>query len=113
MVPMKIEGNDSRGFFSNIIEDGKITICDPLDSQMYDLAGNVLTVEKVGQSEHSHGQEVNPNKLTNGPIVISQLGDVEEEAVYSFHRGNCKMFGESISTPPPILDKSEIRISKS
>jgi hypothetical protein len=76
MVPMKIEGNNSRFFFSNIIKDRKLTIYDPLDSQMYDLAGNVLTLEKLGQSEQSHRQEVDPEKLINRPIVISQLGDV-------------------------------------
>jgi hypothetical protein len=76
MVPMKIEGNHSRVFFSNIIEDRKIVIRDPLDSQMYDLTGNVMTVEKVGQSEQSHWQEIDPDKLPNGAIVISQLGDV-------------------------------------
>jgi hypothetical protein len=35
----------------------------------------------------------------NGPVVIDEFGDVEEEAVYSFHRGNCKMSGIGISTP--------------
>jgi hypothetical protein len=76
MVPMKIESNHSRVFFSNIIEDRKIVIRDPLDSQMYDLVRNVVALEKVGQSEQSHRQEIDPDKLPNGPIVISQLGDV-------------------------------------
>jgi hypothetical protein len=35
----------------------------------------------------------------NGPVVIDEFGDVEEKAVYFFHRGNCKMSGIGISTP--------------
>jgi hypothetical protein len=91
MVPVEIEGNDSWSFFPNIIEDRKIVIFDPLHSDVYDLGRNVMTLEKVGQSKESHRQEVDPDKLINGPIVISQLGDVDEEAVHSFHRENCKM----------------------
>jgi hypothetical protein len=91
MVPMKIERNDLRGFFLNIMKDRKIMIFDPLHSYMYDLVGNVLTLEKVGQSEESHRQEVDPEKMINRPIVVSQLGDVQEETIHSFHRGNCKM----------------------
>jgi len=91
MVPMKIEGNDPRGLFLDLIKDGKMMIFDPFHSQMNDLAGNVLTLEKVGQSEESHRQEIDPQKMTNRPIVVSQLGDVQEETIHSFHRGNCKM----------------------
>jgi hypothetical protein len=91
MVPMEIDGNDSGGFLSNIIKDGKIVIFDPLHSQVDDLGGNTMALEKVGQSEESHWKEVDPDKLTNGPIVIFQLGDVEEKTIHSFHRGNYKM----------------------
>jgi hypothetical protein len=102
MVPVKIEGYNPRGFFANIINDRKIVIFNPFYSHMYDLGRNTMTLKEVGQSEESHWQEVDPDKLINRPIVISQLGDVKEETVHSFHRGNCKMSSRGFSTPSPI-----------
>jgi len=78
MVPVEIESNDSWSFFPNMIEDRKIVIFDPLHSHVYNLSENAMTLEKVSQSEESHRQEVDPDKLINGPIVISQPGDVDE-----------------------------------
>jgi hypothetical protein len=71
MVPVKIDRNHPGGFLPDIGEDGKIAIFDPFHSHMYDLSRNALTVKEVGQSEESHRQEVDPDKLINGPIVIS------------------------------------------
>ena len=73
--------------FSDIFEDGKIMIFDPLHSHVNDLGGNTTTLQQIGQCEKSHGQEVDPGKMMNGPIVIDQFGDVQEEAAQSFHRG--------------------------
>ena len=55
---MEIEGNDPRIFFFNIIEDRKLTIFDPLHSQMYDLGGNVLTLEKSANPSSPIGRKL-------------------------------------------------------
>jgi hypothetical protein len=58
---------------------------------VYDLGGNAMLLEKVGQSKKPHGQEVDPDEMIDRPVIIGQLGDMEENKVKSSHRGNCKM----------------------
>jgi len=48
---------------------------------MHNLGGDVVTLEEVSQSEESHGQEVDPNKIIDRPVVIVQLGDMEKNTV--------------------------------
>jgi len=81
MVPVKIEGNDPRSLLSDMIDDGKMGILNPFNSHMYDLGGNAMTLEKVGQPKESHGQEIDPDEMIDGPVVISQLGDMKKNTV--------------------------------
>jgi hypothetical protein len=67
---------------------------------MHNLGGDVVTLEEVSQSEESHGQKVDPNKIINRPVVIVQLGDMEKNTVKFSHWGNCKMPTGYISTSP-------------
>jgi hypothetical protein len=93
MVPVEVHGDDSRVLLFDIWDDRKMVISNPFHSQMHHLGGNAVTLEEVGQSKKSHRHEVNPNKIMDGPVVIVQLGDMEENAVKSSHRLNCKMSG--------------------
>jgi len=111
MMPMKINGNDPRRLLSDIFNDGKTLILNPLHSQVDNLGRDPLSLKKVGQSKESHREKVDPNELINGSVVIDKFRDMNEKAVYSFHRGNCKMSEMRISTPHPFYGKSEIRIS--
>jgi len=87
MVPMKIDGNNTGLIFSEIREDRKSLIFDPLHTHVNNLSGDALALKEVGQSEKSHRQEVNPGKPINRPIIIYQLGNVEEKAAKMSHRG--------------------------
>jgi hypothetical protein len=84
---MKVEGDDPRSLFPKILNDGKIVIFNPLHSQVDDLSGNAMALEKVGQSEESHGQKVDPDEMVDRPIIIGQLGDMEENKIRATHGG--------------------------
>jgi hypothetical protein len=98
MMPMEIEGNDPRGLLPDIVDDGKFMILNPLYSQVHYLSRNMMTMEKVGQSEEPHGQEIDPQETIDRPVVIGQLGDMKKNAVKGAHRANCKMTTCHIST---------------
>jgi hypothetical protein len=55
MVPMEINGNHPRVLLLDIIKDGEIVIFNPFHSCMNDLGGDLMTLEKIGQSIDSHG----------------------------------------------------------
>jgi len=63
-----------------------------------DFCGDAMGMEEIGQCEESHRQEVNPEMMMDGPIVIDQLGNVEKKTIQSYHRGNCKMSESMNST---------------
>ena len=48
---------------------------------MHDLSGDAAALEKVGQSEESHGQEIDPDEMIDRPVVIGQLGNMEKNTV--------------------------------
>jgi hypothetical protein len=98
MVPVEVHRNDPRGLLPEIFDDREIVIFNPFDSQVDDLGGNAIALEKVGQSEEPHGQEVDPDEMTDRPVIIGQLGDMEKNNVRFSHRGNCKMPTRNIST---------------
>jgi hypothetical protein len=98
MVPVKVDGNDPGSLFSDIFDDRKIVIFNPLHSHVHHLSGNAMALEKVGQSKKPHGQKVNPHKIVDRPVIIGQLGDMEKNKVKSSHWGNCKMLTRDIST---------------
>jgi hypothetical protein len=81
MVPVEIDGNDPRSLLPDIFDDRKSVIFNPFHSQVYDLGGNAMTLEKVGQPKESHGQEIDPDEMIDGPVVISQLGDMKKNTV--------------------------------
>jgi hypothetical protein len=87
MMPVEIEGNDPGRFFLYLFKNIVAWVFNPFHTQVNDLGGNVLAVEKIGQPKKPHGKEIDPNELVNGPIIILQLGDMEEETVHLFHRG--------------------------
>jgi hypothetical protein len=87
MVPMKIEGHHPGCLLLDIVEKGKIVIFDPFHPRMHNLGGNVIALEKVSQSEESHGQEVDPDEFAQGPIIVFPFRDMEEETVHFSHRG--------------------------
>jgi hypothetical protein len=68
-----------------------------------DLDGNMMTLEKIGQSKKPHGEEVDPDEMIDRPVVIGQLGNMEENTIKSSHRENCKMLIGYISTSPDKL----------
>src|SRR4030042_795150 len=103
MVPVKIDSQDPRVFFFNIVQDRKIVIFNPLHSKVHNLSGNAMALEEVRQSKEPHRQKINPDKMIDGPIVIYQLGNVEKKAIQLYHRGNCKMFSKGIATSPQIF----------
>jgi hypothetical protein len=70
MMPVEIEGNDPRGLLPDVFDDGKFVVFNPLYSQVHNLSGNVMTLEKVGQSEEPHGQEIDPDETIDRPVVI-------------------------------------------
>ncbi len=54
MMPMKINGNDPRRLLSDIFNDGKTLILNPLHSEVDNLGRDPLSLKKVGQSKESH-----------------------------------------------------------
>jgi hypothetical protein len=85
MVPVEVQGDDPRGLFSEILNDGKIVVLNPLHSQVDDLSGNTTTLENVGQSEESHRQEVDPDEMIDRPVIIGQLGNMEKNNIRATH----------------------------
>jgi hypothetical protein len=81
MMPVEIECNDPRGLIPDIFDDGKFVVFNPLYSKVHHFSGNVMTMEKVGQSEEPHGQEIDPHETIDRPVVIGQLGDMKKNAV--------------------------------
>jgi hypothetical protein len=57
-----------------------------------------MPLEKIGQSEESHGKEVDPDEMMDRPVVIGQFGDMKKNTVKCSHRANCKMPTRNIST---------------
>jgi len=49
------------------------------------LGGNALTLEKVGQPEESHGQEVDPDEMADRTVIIIQLGNMEKNKIKATH----------------------------
>jgi hypothetical protein len=54
---------------------------------VYDLGGNAMTLEKVGQPEEPHGQEVDPDEMTDRPVIIGQFGNMEKNKIKTTHGG--------------------------
>jgi hypothetical protein len=100
MVPVEVQGDDPRGLLSQIVDDGKIVVFNPFHSQVDDLGGNTATLQNVGQSKESHGQEVNPDEMADRPVIIGQLGDMEKNKIKATHGGNCKMLTRDIQPKP-------------
>jgi hypothetical protein len=98
MVPVEVHRNDPGGLLPEIVDDREIVIFNPLYPQVDDLGGNTMTLEKVGQSEEPHGQEVDPDEMTDRPVIIGQFGDMEKNRIKAAHGGNCKMLIRHIST---------------
>jgi hypothetical protein len=87
MVPVEVHRNDPGGLLPEIFDDREIVIFNPLYSQVYDLGGDAMTLEKVGQSEESHGQEVDPHKMTDRPVIIGHFRDMEKNKIKATHGG--------------------------
>jgi hypothetical protein len=98
MVPVEVHRDDPGGLLPEIFDDREIVIFNPLYSQVYNLSGKTMALEKVGQSEEPHGQEVDPDEMTDRPVIIGQFGDMEKNEIKVTHGGNCKMLTRSIST---------------
>jgi hypothetical protein len=98
MVPVEVDGDDSRGLLPDIVDDRKTMIFNPFHSHVDDLGGNAMALKEVGQSEEPHGQEVDPDEMMDRPVVIGQLGDMKKDTVKCSHRANCKMPESNIST---------------
>jgi hypothetical protein len=98
MVPVEVHRNDPGGLLPEIFDDREIVIFNPFYSQVYDLGGNTMALEKVGQSEEPHGQKVDPDEMTDRPVIILQFGNMEKNKIGTAHGGNCKMLTRSIST---------------
>jgi hypothetical protein len=64
----------------------------------------MITLEKIGQSKKPQGQEVDPDEMIDRPVVIGQLGNMEENTIESSHRRNCKMLTGYISTSPKYFN---------
>jgi hypothetical protein len=107
MVPVEVHRNDPRGLLPEIFDDREIVIFNPFDSQVDDLGGNAIALEKVGQSEEPHGQEVDPDEMTDRPVIIGQLGDMEKNKIGTTHGGNCKMLPPHISTSSQKIAKAK------
>jgi hypothetical protein len=54
---------------------------------VYDLGRNAMTLEKVGQPEEPHGQEVDPDEMTDRPVIIGQFGNMEKNKIKTTHGG--------------------------
>jgi hypothetical protein len=54
MVPVEVHRNDSGSLLPEIFDDSEIVIFNPLHTQVYNLGGKTMALEKVGQSEESH-----------------------------------------------------------
>jgi hypothetical protein len=54
---------------------------------MYDLGGKSMTLEKVGQSEETHRQKVDPHEIIDRPVIIGQFGDMEKKKIKVTHGG--------------------------
>jgi hypothetical protein len=50
-----------------------------------------MPLEKIGQSEESHGKEVDPDEMMDRSVVIGQLRNMEENTGECSHGANCKM----------------------
>jgi hypothetical protein len=85
VVPVEVHRNDPGVLVPEIIDDGEMVIFNPFYSQVDDLSGNALTLEKVRQSEEPHGQEIDPDEMTDRPVIIGQLGDVEKNKIEATH----------------------------
>jgi hypothetical protein len=107
MVPVEIHGNDPRGLLPEIFDDREIVIFNPFYSQVYDLGGNAIALQKVGQSQEPHGHEVDPDEMTDRPVIIGQLGDMEKKKFGTTHGGNCKMLPPHISTSSQKIAKAK------
>ena len=46
-----------------------------------------MTLEKVGQSKEPHRQEVDPDEMTDRPVIIGQFGDMEKNKINATHGG--------------------------
>jgi hypothetical protein len=80
MVPVEVQSENPRRLFSNIFDDRKSTIFNPLHSQVYDLSRNAMVLKNVGQPEEPHGEEVDPGEMIDRPVVIGQLRNMEKNA---------------------------------
>jgi hypothetical protein len=98
MMPVEVNGNDSRVFLFDIFDDRKIVVLNPLHPHVHNLGGDLMTLEEIGQSEEPHGQEIDPDEMIDRPVIIGQLGDMEKNTVNSSHQRNCKMSRAIIST---------------
>jgi hypothetical protein len=79
-------------------------------------------VEEVGQSEKPHGQEVDPDEMTDRPVIIGQFGDMEKNKIKATHGGivRCsyvifqpklkKIAGRIEVGPPPVFPTDRIVI---
>jgi len=47
VMPVEIEGNDSRGLFAKIVENGELAILNPFQSQVDDLGRDVMSCETI------------------------------------------------------------------
>jgi hypothetical protein len=70
MVPVEVHGNDSRGLLPDIIDDGEFVVFNPFYPHVHNMSGNAMTLEKIRQSEKPHGEEIDPDKMMDRPVVI-------------------------------------------
>jgi len=98
VMPVEVDGKNSGRLLSEVFDNRKSLILNPFHAHVYDLGRNVMTLEKIGQSEEPHGKEVDPDEVTDRPVVIRELGDMEKNTVKCSHRANCKMPTRNIST---------------
>jgi hypothetical protein len=72
-----------------------------------------MALKKIGQSQEPHGQEVDPDEMTDRPVIIGQFGDMEKNKVKATHGGNCKMLSPHISTSSQEFAKGKAPADRS
>jgi len=69
-----------------------------------------MTLEEVSQCQESHRKEVDPDELTNRPVIVDHFGDVKKEAIHFSHgAGIVKWPGRSFNPALQITGKINLK----
>ena len=78
VMPVQVHGYNPGPHLIEVIQKGKCLVLDPFHSQVDDARGKPISTEEVAEGKHPHGDEGNKHMIIDGPVVVVELGAVNE-----------------------------------